>query len=188
MSHKRRMDRIADQLAGALRQFVRQFGRNGQAHILELPHPAGAILRRTIRRGRSDRLAPPRCQSVPFAIASDPEGMIILTASGRLPGSRSTSGFVLLVKSASRVAPSTARASQRWLPGMISVLPFNSVVSSIAQNALMPSAGRGRGTLAPLSSKCQGCTVSPGCRLIASRADSRQLCPSSASAKASARG
>src|SRR6266852_438330 len=141
-----------------------------------------------IKRGRSDRLAPPRCQSVPFATASDPDGIVIFTASGRLPKSRSASGAALLVKSAGFTAPSTACSFQRWLPGITSVLPFNSVVSSIAQNALRPNAGRGRGSLTPPSSNCQGCTVSPGWRLIASSADSRQLCPSSASAKASASG
>jgi len=77
-----------------------------------------------INRGRSDKLAPPRCQSVPFAIASDPDGIIIFTASGRLPGSRSVFGVVLLVKSAGLVAPSTICSSHRWLPGMTSVLPF----------------------------------------------------------------
>jgi hypothetical protein len=46
MPHKRRMDRIADQFAGPLRQFFRQFGGNRQRHVLELPHPARAILRR----------------------------------------------------------------------------------------------------------------------------------------------
>jgi hypothetical protein len=71
---------------------------------------------------------------------------------------------------------------------MTSVLPFVSVVSSIAQNTLTPSAGRGRGNRAPPSSVCQGCTVSPGCRLMARKADSRQLAPSSASTKASTSG
>ena len=46
ISHERRMDRIADQLAGALRQFSRHFGGDRECHVLELPHPADAILRR----------------------------------------------------------------------------------------------------------------------------------------------
>src|SRR6266702_7687357 len=46
MSRERRMDRIADQLTGALRQFFRELGRYRQRHILELPYPAHAILRR----------------------------------------------------------------------------------------------------------------------------------------------
>jgi len=46
MSHKWRMDRITNQLARTFRQFFGQFGGNRQAHVLELPHPAYAILRR----------------------------------------------------------------------------------------------------------------------------------------------
>ena len=67
ISHERRMDRIADQLAGALRQLARYFSGDGECHVLEL--------------------APPRCHSVPLVIASDPDGMISLTASALLPSS-----------------------------------------------------------------------------------------------------
>src|SRR2546430_11093293 len=69
----------------------------------------------TIRRGRSDRLAPPRCHSVPLVIASDPDDMVSLMASGRLPSSWSAS----LVKCAGCTAPSIYCPSHRWLPGMI---------------------------------------------------------------------
>ena len=93
-----------------------------------------------------------------------------------------------MLKTSGVVAPSMRRSSHKWLPGTISVLPFVSVVSSIAQKVLMPNAGRGRGNRAPPSSVCQGCTVSPGCRLMARQADNRQLVPSSASTKASASG
>jgi hypothetical protein len=45
----------------------------------------------TISRGWSERLAPPRCQSVPLVIASDPD-RIILIAPARSPVSRSAAG------------------------------------------------------------------------------------------------
>lgn len=43
--HKRRVDRISDQFAGAFGQFFGPFSRNGQAHVFELPHPSDTILR-----------------------------------------------------------------------------------------------------------------------------------------------
>jgi hypothetical protein len=50
------------------------------------------------------------------------------------------------VKWAACAAPATICSSHKWLPGITSVLPFNSVVSSIAQNALTPRAGSLIGT------------------------------------------
>src|SRR6516164_4290804 len=100
-----------------------------------------------ISRGWSERLAPPRCQSVPLVIASDPDGIVILIASARSPVSRLA---VRLLKSAGFTAPAMISLSQRWLVGIISVAPFNSVVSSIAQNVLTPSGGRGLGIFALL--------------------------------------
>jgi hypothetical protein len=84
-------------------------------------------------------------------IASDPDGIIILIASARSLVSRSAAR---LLKSAGFTAPAMLSLSQRWLPGMISVAPFSSVVSSIAQKVLTPSGGLGRAILTPLSSKC----------------------------------
>ena len=85
ISHEGRMDRIADQLACALRQFVRHFCGDRERQFSSCrTHPTqycGVM----IRRGRSDRLAPPRCHSVPLVIASDPDGIVSLTASGRSP-------------------------------------------------------------------------------------------------------
>src|SRR5438552_1807284 len=46
MAHERRMDGIADQLARPLRQFLGDVSGHGQHHVLELPKPARAILRR----------------------------------------------------------------------------------------------------------------------------------------------
>src|SRR5712691_8473995 len=113
MSHERRMDRIADQFASALRQFFRELGRYRQRHILELPHPAHAILRRDDQTWPIRPLAPPRCQSVPFVIASDPDGIISFTASARLPKSLFAFGAVSLLKSAGFTAPSTICPSHR---------------------------------------------------------------------------
>src|SRR6516165_7730900 len=80
-------------------------------------------------------------QSVPLVIASDPDGIVILIASARSQISRSSDR---LLKSDGLTAPAMVSLFQRWLPGMISVAPFNSVVSSIAQKVLTPSGGRGR--------------------------------------------
>jgi hypothetical protein len=56
----------------------------------------------TISREWSERLAPPRCQSVPLVIASDPDGIIILIVSARSLVSRSAAR---LLKSAGFTAP-----------------------------------------------------------------------------------
>src|SRR6516162_9624678 len=46
VSHEGWMDRIAEQLTDTLGQLVCDLGRNGEAHVLKLSHPADAVLRR----------------------------------------------------------------------------------------------------------------------------------------------
>jgi hypothetical protein len=69
-AHKRRMDRIADQFAGPLRQFFASSAGTANVMFSSCRTQPAQYCGVMINRGRSDKLAPPRCQSVPFAIAS----------------------------------------------------------------------------------------------------------------------
>ena len=130
LAHEGRPDVVAEQVLQPGRHGLCPRARDAEIEVLLGEAQGSQYWLVKARRGASERLAPPRCRSVPWKTMAPPAGMI--TGCSRL------SAFF-------GVRAATSASLQRWLPGMMSVAPLVSVKASIAPISERLMAGRGRG-------------------------------------------